>query len=179
MGVCPNVDQFLNKNGDTMDGELNFDRGMAWSNNFTRCRISLCYDGKHWYGLGLKSSQLIHNVPTSAAPIFQLNNSTTASLNSSGFYVGSYLLSSTLFGYLGNITSEVQTQFNGKQPSESDLFTSGGTVTGDTNTSHSIYWTNQYGCKSQTYTLLRSMMALVDKHDKFPMHINCDLLKYL
>ena len=42
---------------------------------------------------------------------------------------------------------DVQMQLNIKQADGSYLLTSGGTMTGDTNASHYVNWTNQYGCK--------------------------------
>ena len=68
-----------------------------------------------WYEFITVSIQ----ISTSAAHIFEVNNSTIASINSLGLYAGSNLLSSTILGYLANITSDVQTQLNGKQISGS------------------------------------------------------------
>ena len=58
--------------------------------------------------------------------IFQVNNSTLASINSAGLYIGSYLLPSNVWGHLPNITSDVQTQLNNRQVTESYLLTSEG-----------------------------------------------------
>ena len=64
------------------------------------------YDGTNWYGFGVNGSQLVYNVPAPASHIFEVNNSTIVSINSSGLYVGSNLLSSSILGYLSNITSD-------------------------------------------------------------------------
>ena len=67
-----NVINYLNKYGDTMYGVLNFDKGMTLSTSYNGCRVSIWYDGTNWYGFGMNSSQLIYNVPTSAAHVFQV-----------------------------------------------------------------------------------------------------------
>ena len=91
------------------------------STSYTGCRISLWYDGTDWNGLGMKSTQLINNVPSGASHIFQVNSSSIVSINNLGLYVGTNLLSSTALGYLNTCTSNIQTQIDGKQSSGSYL----------------------------------------------------------
>ena len=63
---------------------------------------------------GINTSQLIYNASIGAAHVFQINGGSIVSINSSGLYVGSNLLSSTVLGYLNTCTSNIQTQINNK-----------------------------------------------------------------
>ena len=63
-------------------------------------------DIMNWYGFEMNSSQLIHNVPTAATHTFQVNNSSVASINASGLYIGCNLPSGTIVGYLSNLSSD-------------------------------------------------------------------------
>ena len=93
------------------------------STTYAGCKISLWYDGTNWYGFGVNNFQLIYNVPGGSSHIFQVNNAAVVSINSSGLYVGSILLSYTVLGYLYNRTSDIQSQINNK------LDITGGTIT--------------------------------------------------
>ena len=51
----------------------------------------------------------------SAIHTFQVNNSSIVSINSSGIYIGSKFLSSTVLGYLNTCTSSLRSQLDSKQ----------------------------------------------------------------
>ena len=103
---------YLQLSGGTLTSIINFNTTL--STTYTGCKVSLWYDGTNWYGFGINASQLIYNASIGAAHVFQINESSIVKINSSGLYVGSNLLSSTVLGYLNTCTSNIQTQINNK-----------------------------------------------------------------
>ena len=136
---------FLNKNSDTMLGTLNFSTSFALGKVYSRARICLYNvdSNLNWYGFSMDTDKLVYNVNSMKTHSFQHGTVEIAKINSTGLYIGSNLLSSTVLGYLNTVTSNVQTQLNGKQNSGSYMLTSGSTNTGN------IVWSNQYGLNWQ------------------------------
>ena len=97
----------------------------------------------NYYGLSVDTDKLVYNVNSTKTHSFQHGTVEIAKINSNGLYIGSNLLSSPVLGYLNTVTSNVQTQLNGKQNSGSYMLTSGSTITGN------IVWSNQYGLNWQ------------------------------
>ena len=142
---------YLQLSGGTMTGLINFNNTMTLSTTYTGCRISLWYDGTYWYGLGMNASQLIYNASIGASHVFQINESLVVKINSSGLYIGSNLLSSTIEGYLNTCTSNIQTQINNKID-----------VTGGTISSGNLRLTSGsliLGTYSLTQTILNSLIT--------------------
>ena len=61
------------------------------------------------------TDKIVYNVSSMKTHSFQHGGVEIAKINSSGLYLGSNLLTSTVLGYLNTCTSNLQTQLNGKQ----------------------------------------------------------------
>ena len=92
----------------------------------------------------MDGGKLVCNVRNNQTHSFQHGGVQIGAINSSGLYIGSNLLSSSVLGYLNTCTSDLQAQLNTKV-SVSYLPLSGGTMTGDITTSRYVKWSNQYG----------------------------------
>ena len=91
----------------------------------------------------MDTDKLVYNVNSTKSHSFQHGGVEIAKINSSGLYLGSNLLTSTIISYLSSISSNVQTQLNGKQASGSYMLTTGSVISGNIN------WSNQYGLNWQ------------------------------
>ena len=91
----------------------------------------------------MDTDKLVYNVNSTKTHSFQHGGVEIAKINSSGLYLGSNLLTSTVLGYLNTCTSNLQTQLNGKQASGSYMLTTGSVISGNIN------WSNQYGLNWQ------------------------------
>ena len=128
-----------------MAGSLIFSNTFPLGNIYSRARICLYNvdSNLNWYGFSMDTDKLVCNVNSTKSHSFQHGGVEITKINSNGLYIGSNILSNTVLGYLNTVTSNVQTQINGKQNSGSYLVTSGGTMTGNLN------WSNQYGLNWQ------------------------------
>ena len=67
----------------------------------------------------MDKDKLVYNVNSTKTHSFQHGGVEIARINSSGLYIGTSLLTSTVLSYLNTVTSNVQTQLNGEQASGS------------------------------------------------------------
>ena len=113
-GYLSSVDvaNFLNKNGDTMAGTLNFSTSFVLGNIYSRARICLHNNDSNlnWYGFSMDTDKLVCNVNSTKTHSFQHGGVEIAKINRNGLYLGSNLLTSTVLGYINTCTSNLQTQ---------------------------------------------------------------------
>ena len=76
----------------------------------------------------MDTDKLVYNVNSTKNHSFQHGGVEIAKINSSGLYLGSNLLTSTVLGYLNTCTSNLQTQLTGKQSVGYYLLTTGSTM---------------------------------------------------
>ena len=72
----------------------------------------------------MDTDKLVYNVNSTTNHSFQHTGIEIAKINSNGLYLGSNLLSRTVFLYLYTCMSDLQTQLNNKQTTASYLLTS-------------------------------------------------------
>ena len=95
-GYLSSVDvaNFLNKNGDTMAGTLNFSTSFALGNIYSHAQICLYNvdSNLNWYGFSMDTDKLVYNVNSSKTHSFQHGGVELIKINSTGLYIGSSLL---------------------------------------------------------------------------------------